>query len=321
LETELIEHISAKLREIVPDIKISAVRSFVGENFWSFEIANKFTRGSGAALNAALALQKATSEFIERDAFRIHTNILNAKTSNGFAAHTALKDAHAAAKSELIERDALLICWFADIRPCWISANSSAFSKKILERLDYLERMGIQAKIGVIGKSSGDFVSVGMLNLDFFTNHNASWAFTTEAASSLHHALEKSALSLLRIANLAITRSAQKIALFSEIHPKEISKPEHHLEYHLNPKNRELLIDWWMSSNTEVIDLGSETVECIELKTDFATGMNRYVSFAKSANHIPYFVGIPESSDLICKRLSSLGIKQRRNFEVIHPLP
>jgi hypothetical protein len=320
LENKLIEQLTNQLRDIDPGICITVVKSFIGENFWSFEVNNGTTRGSGAAMNPTIALQKAISEYIERCAVKQFAKSLQVKTSSGFASHLSLTDAHQSSRSELIERDVLLTCWFADISPCWIPLGSIQIQDDLLMTIENIEKLGVKFKLGILGKGLSDFVAVGMIDFDLYSNRQLSWAFATESDLTLPKALQKTAISLIRIANLIVTRRLSGQKLFRELLASDISKPEDHLEYYLNPIHRSNLLEWWHSQNASVLDVGDCKIESRKLETELSLKLGRYVSFSRSDELIPYFAGVPINTDQIAYRIKNLGLHLRRNFEEIHPL-
>lgn len=320
MEDKLIEKLATELRAAEPEISITVVESLIGENFWSFEVNNRTTRGSGAAVNPVIALQKAVSEFVERHAVKQFAKSLQVKTSSGFASHISLEAAHQSSRSELIERDVLLTCWFADVPPCWIPFGSIHLPDELAIIMTDIEGLGIKFKLGILGKSFSDFVAVGMLDFDLYSDQRVSWAFATESDVTLSAAIQKTALSLVRIANLLVTRRSKGKDLFRGLLENEISSPEDHLEYYLNPLHRAKLLDWWHSDNTSVLDVGECRIESQQLETELSAKLGRYISFSRSDELIPYFAGFPRHENQISVRLDKLGIQARRSFQEIHPL-
>lgn len=320
MEIEVIGELSEEMRRLIPDVSISRVKSYIGDEFWNFEIKSGAVYGSGASLNANIAFHKAVSEFVERDALNSFGKILNVKTSSGFAAHLNSELAQRDSRSELIERDVLLVSWFGDIRPCWVPRESFQSFEKFARYFDYFDSVGIGIKVGLLGSSSGDFVSVGMVDFDVFSDGSASWAVTTESDRDLQRALEKALISLFRIVNLILTRDSSQKALFNEVQVSDIKKPADHLDFHLDPRNRRMLSDWWNSKSSSVAQFGQSPINSTEVESSLARSLGRSVSFSFSPVLISYFVGVSVDEDGVSRRLSELGLKRKRSFYDVHPL-
>jgi hypothetical protein len=308
------------LKKFDSSIDVVAVKSILDGPFFSFEVNDGSVQGAGAATNAAGALTKALSEFAERHVVKNFASQLGVLTSSGFAAHVDEDSAKRAAASELIERDAFMVCWFAQILPVWLAPNQISVDKSFRDLLLSLDIAGIRFKVGLLAKSGGYFVSVGMLDFRECTTHRAAYGFVTEADDSFMGAICKVILSLCRISNLILTRKTVGGELFSQVDVFEVKRPHEHLEYYLNPINRSALQPWWESRSSQVLSLESPDITFQVLNHPIADLLQRKVIFSNSTSLLSYFCGTSIDFELVEKRLKVLGFSINIDRSILHPL-
>lgn len=320
MENSVIVELIRTFKKLLPAAKITLVESKLSDNLKIFEIQDGKIRGSGAAVSPEEALNKAISEFIERRAFSENSKTLNAQTSSGFAAHLNANLAIGASRTELIERDLFLVCWYAQVMPAWVPIEGLKLSARIFDFLNSFESLGIKIKIGVLAQCGSTTVSVGLLHFGDYSNGAASYGLATEAANSLQTALDKVILSLARIANLVITRKHSSLSLFEPISADEVRSPFQHLEYYLNPVNRRFLDPWWESTSTEVFSVEAEKICSRVIESSLADGLGRKVAFSESDGVLNYFSGLNVDMSAVRGRLSSLGLQVKFDNTILHPL-
>ena len=309
-----------RLKDALPGIKISSIDSKIGPHFWSFEIQDKSVSGAGAASKPNIALEKAISEFVERHALKHNSRSLGSLTSSGFAAHVDERSARESSIAELMERDVVLICWFAQVLPAWIPLDRLKFDSKTGSVLQSVLRQGIRIKIGILAQSGSITVACGMADFESYTDNGAAFAFASEADFSTEKAIEKVAMSLFRISNLLLTRKSLKSKLFEKIETKDVKQPFQHLEYYLNPIHRKLLEPWWNSQKTNILAIEQPVVETQFIPHALANIMERKVAYSSSAEVLNYFCGVKQDSSAVKNRLKSVGLEMKIDFNILHPL-
>lgn len=320
MENQIIKKCTEYLQKFNPAIDIFSIKSEIGNDFWSFEIADKTANGSGAATNPELAFMKAISEFVERTAVKKYSKQLGASNSSGFAAHIDSRSAENASIGELIERDAFLVCWFAQILPAWIPVANLNFDIPTQNIIAEIIKRKISLKLGLLATSGEFTVAAGMLDFGNWQDKPAAFAFASEAANSLNDALRKVILSLARIANLLLTRKLSDTALFESIEAKDIKSPFQHLEFYFNPKHRKNLNHWWNSESTDVLTLPTPEIRTISLNLELASALGRHVTYSECSELLRYFCGKNADIKSVGKRLDCLNLKIKSDPETIHPL-
>lgn len=309
-----------RLKGAVPEIKISTIDSKIGSNFWSFELQDRSVSGAGAASRPNIALEKSISEFVERHALKHNSRTLGSSTSSGFAAHVDERSARESSVAELMERDAFLICWFAQVLPAWIPLDRLKLDSRTGNVLQTVLRQGIRLKIGILAQTGCITVACGMADFEACTANGAAFAFASEADYSPEQAIEKVTISLFRISNLILTRKSLKSELFEKFESKDVKQPFQHLEYYLNPIHRRLLEPWWDSQKTNILAFEQPVVETQIIPHALADVMERKVAYSRSAEVLNYFCGVTQNSSAVKNRLKSIGLEMKIDSNLLHPL-
>lgn len=320
MENQIIRKCTEDLRRFNPTVDIFSIKSEIGNYFWSFEIADESANGSGAATNPELAFMKAVSEFVERTAVRKYSKQLCALNSSGFAAHVNLSSAENASIAELIERDAFLVCWFAQILPAWIPLANLNLDIPTQNIVAEILKNQISIKVGILATSGEFTVAAGMLDFGNWEDRSVSLAFASEADDSLNTAIQKVILSLARIANLVLTRKVSGTELFQTIDAKDIKSPFQHLEFYLNREHRKNINHWWNSQSTNVLSLSTPEICTRPLDLELASSLGRHVTYSECPELLKYFCGNKADLSSIEKRLDGLNLKIKSDPDTIHPL-
>jgi hypothetical protein len=252
-----------------------------------------------------LALQKATSEAMERLALRLFCqNAGVSETSSGWAAHTVKNLAIRSSILELIERDVALTTWenggpfFLVPSTLW-PAPIRAWREATRERAEYFD-------LKILLSKSGNGVCISALLFNGRGNFVAGHA----SAFQIEDAIISAANECMRAAHLAIRFEylSDVLALHADTDPaKPIEPGAHSLAYaYRETMPKEILfkeasdgeiLSWWSAHQADLNDLDLREMD-ISL---FEIG-DRFVARVKSARYREIYWG--KNQDLSKRKLS-----------------
>jgi hypothetical protein len=214
------------------EIKVSHVSNAINYGLFWYRFALEHTgvtrpKGVAGDIRSEGAILKAWGEFVERYSFhQLASNCNGLMTSNGFAAHTTIYKAKAAALAELIERDVFLSCWLIR-KP---AAQLSIGKKELVA----FRNVGAKVELGCFGNCMGLFVGIGIVQVA------GRFAIATAACSTLA-ALRKKLLleAKLYIADFLSSEAPIPIRVL----PKN-AKPRDHLRLYLSENFDDFRSEW-----------------------------------------------------------------------------
>jgi YcaO cyclodehydratase, ATP-ad Mg2+-binding len=215
-------------------------------------------KGYGIGSSAGLALLKAYSEWLERGVFYELAKPGAFESTNGFAAHPHLEQAEAAARLELIERDAFLTCWHARRPPRWLSAcevERADPSGWLRSQQILLRDNGLDLSLGIVGMSLGACVVVSALKVIAPSLLTGGVAVLTSASLDLGTALQHVVETQRAIATVALNRIHRK----AHVDVNRVEAPVDLIDHFLTPPAA-AGISWYFDGSEEPVVFPKEEI-------------------------------------------------------------
>jgi YcaO cyclodehydratase, ATP-ad Mg2+-binding len=262
--------------------------------------------GHGDSEDSELAWLRAYAEWCERIALNSLGNVGEgrATTSSGFAAHSDKRSAGNAAINELIEHDAVLLCWLAKAPPAWIRddaalARLNAWARETKAKL---RTLGIELNVGLQAVTGNIVTAVAAGRLQFGTR---GLFVTSGAAVEIPDAIERATREALRTANALVTRERLGLSLAQPIEAHSLRGPDDHRNFWISSGTTED-IDWFIEGATDVTILESFDVSVSLVELPFVPAVPLTIARASSVNAQRMFWGASDATNLSHERLRNL---------------
>ncbi len=276
-------------------------------------------RGFGSGKSKEEALTKSLGELVERSVFfkLAHQGI--AKTSNGFACHPSQQTAMSKAECEIIERDIVMYHWLIQKSPYWFDLEKDApeVYANVVADIKLFENHGMSIHFAIWGVVNNITVTVGTLRS---INNEFGFCFASSARKDFTANIHSVISDLRRAATIIVARRLERLQIFKELTAENISTPQDHREFYLNPihlKN----VEWFWNANPDINEYLVPSIRVELFKPDFSLPWDLNVARAICEEMQPYFIGVPILEKLNLKRLNNFNIENDTINPMPHPLP
>ena len=219
------------------------------------EVPGCVGRGFGSGRSAHEALIKAYSEWIERTVFHSISAARGPHSTNGMAAHPNEATAIENATLELIERDAFLTSWLAGSPPRWLSMEEvSAVDRSgfLQTQVELFAVNHFALRLGVIGVTGNAVTAVTAMVAQDPLPIAGGAAIQTRSARSLVTALNGAVQTQRTAATVVLNRQKREFPPL-QISSRELSQPRDLLAFYLNRENA-VDLDWYVGAAAEAVD-------------------------------------------------------------------
>lgn len=285
------EEIVKAIRACHPGITIKRVHCRTNPTIIHVQVedSKQSLSGSGSADSTELALKKAYSEFIERASMRaVFGGNPETRTSSGFACHTSFDSSASNSLAEIIERDAFLCTWLAQVPPYWLNAQEiSALQQPewFLQSESFLQSCDIAIKIGIVAVTGSHHTVVAAL-LPSKECSAFGCLVETSSNSDFTKAVHSALLGLMRLATCLLNRIDSGI-LFREMKQNQIKTVIDHMDFYLNPAN---FPKWFFESSRDITALVPPPIEIEEVQA-VPNPLGLKVTRASSGRIQEFYVG------------------------------
>jgi len=282
-----------KILSVDPDVYVTSFEDTISHEVIFVDITSRaslLSCGFAESFSEEVSLHKAYSEYVERRVFEKLASGLNLRTTSGMAAHPNSELALEYAAMEMVERDAFLLCWLGKRPPCWLSCEEvAALAGRTQLCLEGIRRQQMEPRIGIVALTGDVFTVCGAL---VGKNFSSPFGFvvTASADKTLRSCVEKTILTLMRYANMFVTRTRLGLPLLEV----DCVGNRERINLHFNNS-----IDiasctqsaWFFESSSDILVLPTFDIHFDELPVSFPLAFDRSVALARSADAQGLFFG------------------------------
>jgi ribosomal protein S12 methylthiotransferase accessory factor YcaO len=318
-----LKHWVAKIKEshAHENIAVMALQREFECDCWHFEVRSELSKisGWGDDRDSLIALQKAYSEFIERNVY-VQKGFAS---TNGLACGSTRELATQSARLEFQERDAVMVTWLAKRPPTWLSDGDffAVSSPWVQSTRAVIERSGAVLRLGVLASTTDGIVTVAAIDSRNAAPVTFGGVFGFAAAHNLHSGFEHCVREISRYYAHIVARWREGVHPSGNSAPlalTDATNPESHFQFLLHPENFHH-IEWYFENSNSVLKLPPFIIDVKEIHSQVNSWCSLATMHATSAFGQQPFWGTPHPSCINIHRFEQIGLSPIIRSEN-HPL-
>lgn len=285
-----------------------------GKDIFHFKASTADFTGFGSDYDRSIAFIKAAAECAERH-FILE---LQAKTSNGMAAHSDVESAKTAAQLELLERDAFLTLWLTGKSPEWLDVENLDLDSESLNSLRIMQNHGFRIQLGLSAVGPHSFFAAGVLLPGDAREGQFGGVFSSAGGESLRSSLRSVLIELRRAATVIETRRMSGL-IYNPASAEETKDGRSTFEYYLNPDHFSDIESFIRQQGTRLYLDGAKISFDVFNCEISRPNLKFWVARAISPDVQDLYFGMPHAEDLNLDRLGLVSPGPYRSK--VMPLP